>query len=75
MIFLAHSREFRRADIEGIVDGFVIQRRAEVYRRAEVFDIQQLIAIAPITQKRETATVHRPIIQKRENPEAFRTDK
>ena len=74
MIILAHGGVFARADIEVIIDLNFGQGHAGMDRSAEIFDVEELVAIVAGSDHGEALTFAGPFVEDGEDAQAFRTD-
>ena len=75
LIILAHRLELFGADVEDIIHPLLVQRGGEIDGVAEVFHIEQLVAIAPAAQHGETLAIFGPVVEQGEDAQPFRADK
>ena len=74
LIILAHGGVFTRADVEGVVDLCFGQGHAGMDRAAEIFDVEELVAVAAGADHGKTLTFAGPFVEDGEDAQAFWAD-
>ena len=74
LVILAHRGVFARADVKVIIDIRFGQDHAGMDRAAEIFDVEELVAVAAGTDHREALTFTGPFVEDGEDAQAFWAD-
>src|SRR3712207_6314644 len=74
LVVLLHRGELFGADVEGVVDLLLRKRQAQGDGVAEVFDVEELVAVVAATDHGEVVSSVGPVVEQCEHPEAFGAD-
>ena len=74
LVILSHGGVFARADIEVIIDFRFRQGHAGMDRPTEIFDVEELVAVAAGTDHGEALTFAGPFVEDGKDAQAFWAD-
>src|SRR5271166_1943556 len=72
---IAHGAELLCSDIESVVDQIPIACRTQIYRIAQVLDVQKLVTVVSRPEDRKISFLIGPVVKQFEGTEPLGTDK